>query len=78
MALKECIRAMDMDQKHLPFRGSKLTLILRDSFIGDCKTIMIGNVSPCEKNCEDTLNTLRYAERVKELRNTTNPKMTKK
>ena len=42
LALKECIRALDMDKNHTPFRGSKLTLVLRDSFIGNCKTVMIG------------------------------------
>ena len=68
LALKECIRALDMDKKHTPFRGSKLTLVLKDSFIGNCKTVMIGNVSPAESSCEHTLNTLRYADRVKELK----------
>lgn len=57
-----------MDTKHTPFRGSKLTLVLKDSFIGNCKTVMIGNVSPAESSCEHTLNTLRYADRVKELK----------
>ena len=47
---------------------SKLTMILRDSFIGNCKTVMIGNVSPNISNCEYTLNTLKYADRVKELK----------
>lgn len=32
LALKECIRALDQGKKHLPFRGSKLTLVLKDSF----------------------------------------------
>ena len=68
LALKECIRALDQDKKHTPFRGSKLTLVLRDSFMGNCKTLMIANVSPTATCCEHTLNTLRYADRVKELR----------
>ncbi|KAH9621757.1 hypothetical protein KSS87_003246 [Heliosperma pusillum] len=34
LALKECIRALDNDQNHIPFRGSKLTEVLRDSFVG--------------------------------------------
>jgi kinesin family protein 2/24 len=45
LALKECIRALDQNNGHLPFRGSKLTLVLKDSFIGNCKTVMIGNIS---------------------------------
>ena len=68
LALKECIRALDQEKKHTPFRGSKLTLVLRDSFIGSCKTLMIGNISPSLSSSEHTLNTLRYADRVKELR----------
>ena len=68
LALKECIRALDQEKKHTPFRGSKLTLVLRDSFIGNCKTLMIANISPALSCSEHTLNTLRYADRVKELR----------
>ena len=68
LALKECIRALDLGGKHLPFRGSKLTLVLKDSFVGNCRTAMIGNISPSLSSCEHTLNTLRYADRVKELK----------
>ena len=68
LALKECIRALDLEKKHTPFRGSKLTQVLKDSFTGNSKTTMIANVSPAASHCEHTLNTLRYADRVKELR----------
>ena len=68
LALKECIRAVDQDQRHTPFRGSKLTQVLKDSFIRNCKTVMIANVSPWASCCEHTLNSLRYADRVKELK----------
>ena len=68
LALKECIRALDRGTGHVPFRGSKLTEVLRDSFMGDSRTVMIANVSPATGSCEHTLNTLRYAYRVKELR----------
>lgn len=68
LALKECIRALDLEKKHLPFRGSKLTLVLKDSFVGNCRTVMIGNISPAIGSSEHTLNTLRYADRVKELK----------
>ena len=68
LALKECIRALDLEKKHLPFRGSKLTQVLKDSFTGTSKTTMIANVSPAVSACEHTLNTLRYTERVKELK----------
>ena len=69
LALKECIRALDQAGKaHLPFRQSKLTQVLKDSFMGNSKTTMIANVSPALSCCEPTLNTLRYADRVKELK----------
>ncbi|PKA63475.1 Diatom spindle kinesin 1 [Apostasia shenzhenica] len=67
LALKECIRALDNDQVHIPFRGSKLTEVLRDSFIGNSRTVMISCISPSSGSCEHTLNTLRYADRVKSL-----------
>jgi len=69
LALKECIRALGRKGAHLPFRASKLTQVLRDSFIGEnAKTCMISMVSPGMSCTENTLNTLRYADRVKELR----------
>ncbi|XP_028314368.1 kinesin-like protein KIF2A isoform X1 [Gouania willdenowi] len=67
LALKECIRALGRNQAHCPFRASKLTQVLRDSFIGEnSRTCMIATISPGMTCCENTLNTLRYANRVKE------------
>ncbi|KAF8027555.1 hypothetical protein BT93_E0457 [Corymbia citriodora subsp. variegata] len=74
LALKECIRALDNDQGHIPFRGSKLTEVLRDSFVGNSRTVMISCISPSSGSCEHTLNTLRYADRVKSLSKGSNPK----
>ncbi|KAF5935170.1 hypothetical protein HYC85_026299 [Camellia sinensis] len=74
LALKECIRALDNDQGHIPFRGSKLTEVLRDSFVGDSRTVMISCISPNSGSCEHTLNTLRYADRVKSLSKGNNSK----
>lgn len=68
LALKECIRAMGKNSSHVPFRSSKLTMVLRDSFIGEnARTCMIAMIGPGHSSCEHTLNTLRYADRVKEL-----------
>ena len=66
---QECIRALGRKAgAYLPFRASKLTQVLRDSFIGDnSRTCMISMVTPGMSSCEHTLNTLRYADRVKEL-----------
>ncbi|KAF7022437.1 hypothetical protein CFC21_035192 [Triticum aestivum] len=74
LALKECIRALDNDQIHIPFRGSKLTEVLRDSFVGNSRTVMISCISPGSGSCEHTLNTLRYADRVKSLSKSGNSK----
>jgi kinesin family protein 2/24 len=68
LALKECIRSLDQGHRHVPFRGSKLTAVLRDCFLGNSRTVMIGAISPASGSVEHTLNTLRYADRVKELR----------
>ncbi|KAM9307116.1 kinesin-like protein KIF2A [Pholidichthys leucotaenia] len=67
LALKECIRALGRNKPHTPFRASKLTQVLRESFIGEIsRTCMIATISPGMASCENTLNTLRYANRVKE------------
>ncbi|KAI7892513.1 P-loop containing nucleoside triphosphate hydrolase protein [Mucor mucedo] len=75
LALKECIRALDQDKKHTPFRGSKLTQVLRDSFTGNSRTCMIATISPNNTNSEHTLNTLRYADRVKQLKGESDPRI---
>jgi kinesin family protein 2/24 len=68
LTLKECIRSLGRNAEHIPFRGSTLTKVLRDSFIGErSKVCMIAMVSPGNSDVEHTLNTLRYADRVKEL-----------
>eukprot|EP00940_MAST-03C_sp_MAST-3C-sp2_P003266 g3266.t1 len=68
LALKECIRALHHKNSHTPFRGSKLTQVLKDSFIGGgTHTVMIATIAPNAANCEHSLNTLRYAYRVKEI-----------
>jgi hypothetical protein len=54
---------------HIPYRDSKLTRLLQDSLGGNTKTVMIANVSPCQADCEETLSTLRYANRTKNIRN---------
>lgn len=67
LALKECIRGLDERKRHIPFRGSKLTEVLRDSFMGNSRTVMVATISPSTDSVEHTLNTLRYAFRVKGL-----------
>ena len=73
LALKECIRALDEKKTnpdtHVPFRASKLTHVLRDSFVSKSdksKIIMISCVSPTYTSANHTINTLRYSDRLKE------------
>jgi kinesin family member 2/24 len=68
LSLKECIRALGQKNAHVPYRGSKLTLILKDCFSHDSKTTMIATVSPGASATDHSLNTLRYADRIKEQR----------
>jgi kinesin family protein 2/24 len=54
---------------HIPFRAAKLTLILRDSFISKLnksKVVMIACISPGSSSADHSLNTLRYADRLKD------------
>ncbi|KAL7515964.1 hypothetical protein ACHAWF_000019, partial [Thalassiosira exigua] len=64
LALKECIRAVDSDSRHVPYRQSKLTLILKDCFAAKtARTSMIATLSPGSGSADHTANTLRYADR---------------
>lgn len=68
LALKECIRAMNAGSSHIPFRASKLTLALRDSFMSskaNSHIVMIACICPGSSSADHTINTLRYADRLK-------------
>ena len=54
---------------HIPYRDSKLTRMLQDSLGGNTKTLMIANVGPADMNFDETLSTLRYANRAKNIKN---------
>jgi len=60
---------VDGKSKHIPYRDSKLTRILQDSLGGNTKTLMIACISPADNNYEETLSTLRYADRAKQIKN---------
>ena len=54
---------------HIPYRDSKLTRLLQDSLGGNTKTVMIACISPADYNFEETVTTLRYASRAKNIKN---------
>ena len=55
--------------RHVPYRVSKLTFILRDSLGGNSKTAIIANISPSNLNFSETHSTLKFAQRAKLIRN---------
>ncbi|KAM6403468.1 LOW QUALITY PROTEIN: kinesin-like protein KIF2B [Rhynochetos jubatus] len=70
LALKEHIQTLGHNRALTPFRSSKLTQVLRDSFMGEnAFTCMIATVAPGMRSCKNTLNILPYVNCVKELVN---------
>lgn len=63
LALGNCIKKLSEGSKHIPYRDSNMTRILKDSLGGNCKTVMIANISPSERSYNETYNTLVYASR---------------
>ncbi|XP_028922062.1 kinesin-like protein KIF17 isoform X2 [Ornithorhynchus anatinus] len=55
--------------RHIPYRDSKLTRLLQDSLGGNTKTLMVACLSPADNNYDETLSTLRYANRAKNIKN---------
>ncbi|XP_057465256.1 kinesin-like protein KIN-8A isoform X2 [Actinidia eriantha] len=68
LALSSCINALVEGKKHIPYRNSKLTQLLKDSLGGACNTVMIANISPSNLCFGETQNTLHWADRAKEIR----------
>ena len=73
LVLGNCIQALCSQQEKnkpnfIPYRGSKLTRLLKDSLGGNCRTVMIANISPSVISFEDTYNTLNYANRAKNIK----------
>lgn len=68
LALGNCINSLADGCRHVPYRDSKLTRILKDSLGGNCKTVMIANIAPTSLSYEDTYNTLKYATRAKKIK----------
>ena len=69
LSLGNVISALSDGVGHIPYRDSKLTRILKDSLGGNSHTLMIACVSPADTNFEESLNTLRYADRARKIKN---------
>ncbi|XP_053500143.1 kinesin-like protein KIF3B isoform X7 [Ictalurus furcatus] len=69
-ALGNVISALvDGKSTHIPYRDSKLTRLLQDSLGGNARTVMVANIGPASYNVEETLTTLRYSNRAKNIKN---------
>ena len=69
-ALGNVISALvDGRSGHIPYRDSKLTRLLQDSLGGNTKTVMVANIGPADYNYDETMSTLRYANRAKNIKN---------
>jgi len=73
LTLGSCIKALSLLSEgkkniHVPYRNSKLTRLLKDSLGGNCKTVMIANISSYLNTYDDTHNTLEYANRAKNIK----------
>jgi hypothetical protein len=69
LSLANVIQALVDGHKHVPYRNSKLTRLLQDSLGHNSRTVMIACVSPADCNLEETINTLRYANRARNIKN---------
>lgn len=72
LALGNVISALGDESRrvsHIPYRDSKLTRLLQDSLGGNSQTLMLACASPSDSNITETLNTLKYANRARNIRN---------
>lgn len=60
---------VDGKSSHIPYRNSKLTRLLQDSLGGNSKTAMVANIGPADYNYDESISTLRYANRAKNIQN---------
>jgi kinesin family protein 6/9 len=63
------VSSCDKKREHVPYRQCKLTNILKNSIGGNCKTILIANIYPESRHLEETISTLRFASRMKNVTN---------
>jgi len=67
--LGHCIKSLCEGQKHIPYRDSKLTFFLKESLGGNAKTTLICTVSQNQEHLEESLQTIEFAKRAKNIKN---------
>ena len=67
LAWKECIRALRRKSKYVPYRGHLLTRVLKNSFVNNASTCVLGTISCENRNSGDSLNTLKYMQDITQL-----------
>jgi len=68
-ALGDVIEALTKGSKNIPYRNHKLTMLMQDSLGGSAKTLMFVNCSPGSSNCEETMMSLKWATRARQVTN---------
>jgi kinesin family protein 2/24 len=75
LAIKECIRSMTMKKK-IPYRNSKITKILKNTFTNRVHTYILSTITPLKKDIIDTRNTLKYMSEMKNVKQKVLPPVT--
>jgi kinesin family protein 18/19 len=73
LALANCINALALGTARAKFRDSKLTHLLKASLVGECAIVLIATLNPSHKSYDESLNTLKYANRAKDIRPVASP-----
>lgn len=63
------IKALSEGKPHIPYRNSKLTQLLEESLGGNCKTTLVCTASRLSQHLEESVNSLRFVQRVKKIKN---------
>ena len=71
-AIGDVINALSSGQKHVPYRNHPLTMLMSDSIGGSAKTLMFVNASPADTHVSETVSSLTFGSRCKQVKNASN------